>query len=161
MQRRIMKVFLMIIFSVLITAGTASAENSLKTGAKALSFGIIDSGIEVSGRLFVNNDMAVLGGIGFALHDNDESTTDYSLSAGIRKYLAKSDLAPFVGGILMLGTGSRHSVLSNVCAAARLPIRSATWMSSGANILRFGEASRPASRIRRSVWPSLGWFREG
>jgi hypothetical protein len=96
-----MKAFLMIVFSVLITAGTASAENSLKTGAKALSFGIIDSDtIEVSGRLFVDNDLAVLGGIGFALHDNDESTTDYSLSAGIRKYLAKSDLAPFVGGIL-------------------------------------------------------------
>ena len=42
MRRRIMKVFLMIVFSFLITAGTASAENSLKSGAKALSFGISD-----------------------------------------------------------------------------------------------------------------------
>jgi hypothetical protein len=101
MDMKFMKILFVVIGFGLVTAVTASAENDLRTGAKALSFGIVDNrGIEISGRLFVNNDLAVLGGIGLAHTSNDESTTDFSLSAGIRKYLAKSDLAPFVGGVL-------------------------------------------------------------
>lgn len=100
MHYKIIKFFIVSLVLGLTTTGTASAENSLKSGATALSFGIVDSDIEVSGRLFVSNDVAVLAGVGLAHSDNDESTTDYSLSAGIRKYLAKTDLAPFVGGIL-------------------------------------------------------------
>lgn len=87
----------MAVLTGLTMAGTAMAENSLRSGAKGLSFGIVDSGIEFSGRLFVNNDVAVLGGIGLDHKTNDETTTDYSLSGGVRKYLGKADLAPFVG----------------------------------------------------------------
>jgi hypothetical protein len=98
MDMKFMKILFVVIGVGLATAGTASAENSLKSGAKALSFGIVDNnGIEISGRLFVNNDVAVLAGIGLDHKSNDETTTDYSLSGGVRKYLGKADLAPFVG----------------------------------------------------------------
>jgi hypothetical protein len=100
MDKKIIKFFLLTLVVCLATAGTAMAENSLKSGAKALSFGIVDSGIEISGRFLPGSDVAVLAGIGLAHSSNDESTTDYSLSAGVRKYLAKSDLAPFVGAEL-------------------------------------------------------------
>jgi hypothetical protein len=98
MDKKIIKFFLLTLGICLTTAGTAMAENSLRAGAKALSFGIVDSGIEISGRFLPSSDVAILAGVGLAHSDNDESTTDYSLSAGIRKYLAKADLAPFVGG---------------------------------------------------------------
>jgi len=94
---KFVQIFFAAMLAGLATAGTAMAENSLKSGAKGLSFGIVDSGIEVSGRLFVSNDVAVLAGLGLDHKTNDETTTDYSLSAGVRKYLGKADLAPFVG----------------------------------------------------------------
>jgi hypothetical protein len=95
---KFIKIFFAAVLVGLTTAGVASAENGLKSGATALSFGIVDSDIEISGRFFLQNDLAVLGGVGLAHSDNDESTTDYSLSAGIRKYIVKAELAPFVGG---------------------------------------------------------------
>lgn len=100
MRHRMIQFFIGTLLLGLTTA--ASAENSLKQGAKALSFGIVDSDIEISGRLFVSPDVAALAGIGLAHSRNDENTTDFSLSAGVRKYLAKSDLAPFVGGTVSL-----------------------------------------------------------
>jgi len=98
MERKFIKAFVVVMTVGLAMAGTASAENSLKSGAKALSFGIKDNnGIEVSGRLFVNHDVAVLAGIGLDHKSNDETTTDYSLSGGFRKYIGMADLAPFLG----------------------------------------------------------------
>ncbi|MBI3812596.1 MAG: hypothetical protein HY283_10430 [Nitrospirae bacterium] len=98
MDMKFVKILFVVICVGLATAGTASAENSLKSGAKGLSFGIKDNnGIEISGRLFVNNDVAVLAGVGLDHKTNDETTTDYSLSGGVRKYLGKADLAPFFG----------------------------------------------------------------
>jgi len=101
MDTKFIKTFLIVFGFCLTAAGSAFADNSLKVGAKALSFGIVDNGgIEISGRLFPGSDLAVLGGIGLAHTSNDESTNDYSLSAGVRKYLAKSDLSPFIGGVM-------------------------------------------------------------
>ena len=100
MDKKITKFFLLAIMAGLTTAGAASAENSLKTGATALSFGIVDGGIEISGRFLPGSDVAVLAGIGMAISSNDENTTDFSLSAGVRKYLVRADLAPFVGGLI-------------------------------------------------------------
>lgn len=98
MDMKFIKIIFVAMLAGLATAGSASAENSLRSGAKALSFGIVDnSGIEISGRLFVNNDVAVLAGLGLDHKRNDETTTDYSLSGGARKYFGKADLAPFVG----------------------------------------------------------------
>lgn len=83
---------------VLIGAGNASAENSLRKDAKGLSFSVANSDILVSGRMLVQNDLAVLVGFGFNRADNDETKLDYKISAGLRKYLGTSDLAPYVGG---------------------------------------------------------------
>jgi hypothetical protein len=84
----------------LLTVGAAMADNSLQTGAKALSFGVANGDIEISGRYFLGSDLAILAGAGFSYASNNDSTTDYSLTAGIRKYFKKTDLAPFVGGIV-------------------------------------------------------------
>lgn len=96
MRKKITKSFLIILMIGLTTAGAASAENSLAAGAKGLSFGLTDGQIEVSGRFFTAADLAVLAGFGFSVGSNDETTTDYALSLGLRKYLSKADFAPFV-----------------------------------------------------------------
>jgi hypothetical protein len=97
MRKKITKCFLIILMIGLTTAGAASAENSLAAGAKGLSFGLTDGNIEISGRFFTAADLAVLAGFGFSVGSNDETTTDYALSVGLRKYLSKADFTPFVG----------------------------------------------------------------
>lgn len=92
--------FIITIGLILLTAAAAMAENSLQTGAKALSFGVANSDVVLSGRFFVQPDIAILAGAGFAHSSNNDSTTDYGLFGGIRKYIKTSDLAPFVGGIV-------------------------------------------------------------
>ena len=98
MKKHFIHVLFLTLVAGLLSTGTASAENSLKTGAKGLSFSVANGDIEVSGRMFLQSDIALLAGFGFNRLDNDETLTDYSLSAGLRKYLGKSDFAPFVGG---------------------------------------------------------------
>lgn len=100
MDMKFMKFFFVVICVGLATAGSASAENSLRSGAKGLSFGITDRDITVSGRFLPTGDIALLVGLGFSHTENDANATSYSLSAGARKYLAKSDLAPFVGATI-------------------------------------------------------------
>jgi len=98
MERKGIRILFITIFIGFISAGVASADNSLKKDAKALSFGIANSDILISGRMFLQNDMAILAGVGFDHSSNNDSTTDYGLTAGIRKYIQTTDLAPFVGG---------------------------------------------------------------
>jgi hypothetical protein len=100
MKRKGMHIIFMTILIGFISAGVASADNSLKKDAKALSFGIANSDILISGRMFLQNDLAVLAGVGFDHSSNNDSTTDYGLLAGIRKYIQTTDLAPFVGGVV-------------------------------------------------------------
>jgi hypothetical protein len=100
MKQRGMRIIFMTILIGFISAGVASADNSLKKDAKALSFGIANSDILISGRMFLQNDLAVLAGVGFDHSSNNDDTTDYGLEAGIRKYIQTNDLAPFVGGIV-------------------------------------------------------------
>ncbi|HTN44399.1 MAG TPA: hypothetical protein VMN77_11450 [Nitrospiria bacterium] len=97
---KIIKVFIITVGMSLLTVGAAMADNSLETGAKALSFGVANGDIEISGRYFLGSDLALLAGAGFSHASNNDSTSDYSLTAGIRKYFKKTDLAPFVGGIV-------------------------------------------------------------
>lgn len=115
MNRKKLSVFLIAIGLGLITAGAAFAQNSLKSGARALSFSVTDQDIKISGRHFTSDDVAILAGFGFALTDNGDDTTDFSLSGGIRKYLGQADLAPFIGGeisydrverVVVTGTGT-------------------------------------------------------
>ena len=104
MRKNFIHIFILALVAGLLSAGTASAENSLRAGAKGLSFGVANGDIEVSGRMFLQSDLAILAGFGFNRLDNDETLTDYALSVGLRKYIGKSDVAPFVGGNLF----SRH-----------------------------------------------------
>ncbi|MBI3609823.1 MAG: hypothetical protein HY204_03865 [Nitrospirae bacterium] len=97
MNKTFIKILFLVIAVNLVASGAEAAENSLKLGAKALSFGITDRVIELSGRYFAANDIALLAGFGFSHTDNDANATDYNLSVGGRKYLVKGDLAPFVG----------------------------------------------------------------
>jgi len=97
---KFINIFIITVGMSLLTAAAAMAENSLQTGAKALSFGISNSDILLSGRYFLQNDLAVLVGAGFSHSSNNDSTSDYGLTAGIRKYIKPSDIAPFVGGVV-------------------------------------------------------------
>ncbi len=90
-------VIIAVLIGIFFASGEASAENSLKTGSKALSFGIAAGDMEVAGRYFIMDDLAVLLGFGFEFRDNSESESDYAVSGGVRKYLSKTDLAPFIG----------------------------------------------------------------
>jgi hypothetical protein len=97
---KFIKIFIISLGLSLLTAAAAMADNSLQTGAKALSFGVSNSDILISGRYLLQSDLAVLAGVGFSHSSNNDSTSDYGLTAGIRKYLKTADLAPFVGGVI-------------------------------------------------------------
>lgn len=95
---KIIQIFIITLGMSLLTAAAAMAENSLQTGAKGLSFGVSNSDILISGRYLLQSDLAILGGAGFSHSSNNDSTSDYGLVGGIRKYIKTTDLAPFVGG---------------------------------------------------------------
>ena len=56
----------------------------------------------ISGKYFVQKNLAFLGGFGLVNSTNGGGTTDLYLMAGVRRYLVQSvrsaDLIPFVGG---------------------------------------------------------------
>ena len=97
---KFIKIFIITVGMSLLTAAAAMADNSLQAGAKALSFGVSNSDILLSGRYFLQPDLAVLVGAGFSHASNNDTTSDYGLTAGVRKYIKTTDLAPFVGGVM-------------------------------------------------------------
>lgn len=93
--------------------GTAFAANSLNSGSMGISVGVGDSAfshktlpgggtindvVDISGRYFVQKDMAITAGFGLQSDGGDADATYLSISAGIRKYLKADDFAPFVAG---------------------------------------------------------------
>jgi hypothetical protein len=112
-----MKKFKISAVAVLVFAalsGGAFAANSMQEGSKAISIGFGDSAlnnvanptdaaprnpiVDISGRYFVTKDTAVTAGLGFQMNSGDLDGTYLSFNAGLRKYLAIGDFAPFVGG---------------------------------------------------------------
>jgi hypothetical protein len=95
-----------------MTAGNASAANSLNAGTMGLNVSFINStaigGIDtpsifmINGRYFTSKDMAIEAGIGISVNDsgqpNSSTHTDIGFLAGVRKYIKTEDFAPFVGG---------------------------------------------------------------
>jgi len=95
-------------------SGAASAANSLQAGSMALNVtafdgtsadtiskvvgGAADDLFIVQGKYFVQNDMAILAGLGIGIKGGDAKGTDFGIRAGVRKYLRTTDFAPFVGG---------------------------------------------------------------
>ena len=95
MAKSFMKLFLIPAVLGWLTT-PAVAENSLKTGEMGLSFSVADEDFVMSGRYFLNPQLAVLGLFGFQAIDNGDSGTNFKLGAGIRQYLsATSELLPF------------------------------------------------------------------
>lgn len=110
----IFAVALVMVFSV----GSAFAANALKSGSMGVSVGMGDSifgktlppdtvvnpVVNISGRYFASNDLAITGGFGLQTDGGDADGTYLSFSAGVRKYLKTSDFAPFVGGKFTFAT---------------------------------------------------------
>jgi len=101
-------VILTFVLAAVIWPGSASAANSLKQGTLGFnvdvnnnSFGLngdVDNNFVLTGKFFVANDLAVLGGFGLGIRGADAKGVDLGITAGIRKYLKVDDFAPFIGG---------------------------------------------------------------
>ncbi len=87
--------------------GSASAaDNSLKAGTFGFNVGFGDSAlgepgvVMISGKYFVQNDLALIAGFGAQASSGDVDNNFFGFSVGVRKYLKVSDFAPFFGGKL-------------------------------------------------------------
>jgi len=103
------------VLMMLCAAGsTALAANSLQPGSMGLSIGVGDSAlnhvaeptgrdqqnpvVDISGRYFLDSDVALTAGLGFQVNTGSLDGTYWSFNMGVRKYLKIQDFAPFVGG---------------------------------------------------------------
>jgi hypothetical protein len=100
--------------SMLIGIGTGSAfaANSLKMGTGGLNFDVVGGDNLVFGKYFVDNDLAVLAGLGLGIKGGDADGTDISLAGGARKYLSTADFAPFAGGLFVYSSEQDGNVTS-------------------------------------------------
>lgn len=102
------KKILTAIIAGLLISGQTLAENSLRTGAKAINLTVNTTGDSVlfsealdtrlKGKYFTSNDMAILFGVGLNLYGSDADATDLSLMGGVRSYMSRGDFATFYGG---------------------------------------------------------------
>ena len=106
-----------------ISASGAYAVNSLSKGTMGLNVGAggfsnanlhdgtsEDQGFILTGRYFIQSDMAILGGFGLGIAGADAKGTDIGLIVGARKYLHVADFAPFVGGRLTYSSTNDSTV---------------------------------------------------
>ena len=115
-MKRVSVIVAAILF-VAVFSGSAFAANSLQQGSTAISVGMGDSVfshtlapqtpgyvnniVEISGRYFVAQDVAVYGGVGLQMNSGDFDGTYLSFTGGVRKYLSTTnDFATFVAGQL-------------------------------------------------------------
>ncbi len=117
----------MLVMTLLVFAGSASAANSLKGGTFGINVGVGDSFftnnpvpvlatgdtvfhvITVTGKYFTDNSTAVLLGFGFQNDSIDDNNVDadanyFGIVLGIRKYTKVDDFAPFFEGKLTYAT---------------------------------------------------------
>ncbi len=113
-----MKKIIMVVMAAAVMTGmgygSAFGANSLSSGSMALSFGFGDSVlrhvatptsdtqvnplVDISGRFFFADDLAITAGLGFQINSGDLDGTFLSFNVGMRKYLKTDDFAPFIGG---------------------------------------------------------------
>jgi hypothetical protein len=60
--------------------------------------GVINDVVDITGKYFMAQDMAVTAGFGLQVDGGDADATYISFSVGARKYLKTADFAPFFGG---------------------------------------------------------------
>ena len=110
-----------------MVAASASAANNLNAGTVGLNVPVVvvnsatNADIRsplIGGKYFVAKDMAVLGGFGFLSGGpSGNSTTTFSLLAGMRKYTKTDDFAPFVGGVFEYSSTSSNPSSSNMAVS--------------------------------------------
>ena len=108
-MKKLALVVLVLVLAALVLTGSASAANSLKQGTFGFNvdvnnnfFGLnndVDNNFVLTGKFFIQNDLAALAGFGIGIRGADANGVDVGVSAGIRKYLKVDDFAPFVGGV--------------------------------------------------------------
>jgi len=93
-----------------MATGSSFAANNLSKGTFGLNVNTQDNFI-INGKYFIENDMAVLGGLGLRINGSDAKGTDIGLLIGARKYLKSDDFAPFVGGRFTYSSTSDSSLI--------------------------------------------------
>lgn len=116
-MKRIIIIASALVIALGIGIGSASAAGNMQQGTLGFSVGVGDSVfshkampgdvvindvVDISGKYFIQHDMALIVGFGFQTDGGDADATYYSVSGGIRKYLKTDDFAPFIGGKLLL-----------------------------------------------------------
>lgn len=110
-MKRLVIVILAVALIFGISIGSASAANGLKQGQVGMSVDV-NNDFVLSGRYFVMDDLAVIGQFGFGIKGEDGKGTDIGIGGGVRKYLSKDDLAPFVGGTIFYRSTNDSDVTS-------------------------------------------------
>jgi hypothetical protein len=86
------------------SAFAADTGTSLKAGTFGFNVGFGDSSlgntsvIMISGKYFLEGDVALIAGIGFQASSGDLDADFFGISGGVRKYLKIDEFAPFVEG---------------------------------------------------------------
>lgn len=104
-----MKKFVFIILALVVITGLGTgsafaAANSLRAGTLGFNVGFGDSVLgnngvmTISGKYFITNDLAIVGGVGSQYSSGDLDKDFTSVSAGARKYFNTDDFAPFIEG---------------------------------------------------------------
>jgi hypothetical protein len=76
----------------------------LNAGAKGINVGMGNSifgdvgVVRITGKYFIDKDLALLAGFGFQTSTGDYDADFFSIQVGIRKYLSTGEFAPFAGG---------------------------------------------------------------
>jgi len=85
-------------------AGGASAASGLNSGSMAINVGMGNSvygdiGVtRITGKYFMDRDIALLAGFGFQTSSGDYDSKFFSFQGGVRKYLKTDDLSTFAEG---------------------------------------------------------------
>ncbi len=106
---KIKKLVLPIVVGLLISA-TAAAENSFRSGAKAINLTVKSTAdaillsdafdTRLKGKFFTSSNMAIMFGVGLNINGGDANGTDISLMGGARSYKSRGDYATFFGGLI-------------------------------------------------------------
>lgn len=81
-----------------LVGGAAHAASALREESFGLSAGLASDSVFISGRYFIYDELAVLGGTGFNIQGGDRSESDFGLFVGLRRYFTSGDVAVFGGG---------------------------------------------------------------
>jgi hypothetical protein len=107
-MRKLVIVASSIVIIMGVGIGSASAQNSLMVGKMGIGVGLgnsvfsdtSDSIIDITGKYFIADDMALLAGFGFETHGGDADGSYWGLTLGVRKYLDRGDFVLFIEGKL-------------------------------------------------------------